>query len=80
MSLYLFAVYIDEIVCKVEASGTGCYVGLVCFSVILHTDDILLLAPTTSPLQKFYQLVNMNWVYKIWPLTSKMFPVHMYWS
>ena len=56
MSPYFFAVYIDDIVCKVESSGIGCYVGLVCFSILLYADDILLLAPSVSTLQKLLSI------------------------
>jgi hypothetical protein len=52
LSPYFFAVYIDDIVAKVKSLGIGCYLGLVCFSIFLYADDILLLAPSISSLQK----------------------------
>ncbi len=52
LSPYFFAVYIDDIVSKVKSLGIGCYLGLVCFSIFLYADDILLLAPSISSLQK----------------------------
>jgi len=52
LSPYMFAIYIDNIVESIEASGTGCYIGLVCCSIFLFADDILLLAPSPSSLQK----------------------------
>ena len=36
--------------------GNDCHLGLVCFSILLYADDILLLAPSISALQK---LVNV---------------------
>ena len=56
LSPYFFAVYIDDIVAKVKSLGIGCHLGLVCFSIILYADDILLLAPSVTSLQK---LVNV---------------------
>lgn len=52
LSPYMFAVYIDDIVSKVNATGVGCYFGLSCFSIFLYADDMLLLAPSINALQK----------------------------
>lgn len=60
MSPYFFAVYIDDIVYKVASSGTGCYIGLVCFSIILYADDILLLAPSISSLQRLLTICEQE--------------------
>jgi Reverse transcriptase (RNA-dependent DNA polymerase) len=46
------AAYIDDIVCKVISDETGSYVGLVCVSILLYANDILLLAPSLSSLQE----------------------------
>ena len=50
LSPYLFAVFIDSVVERVRASGIGCYVKFVCFSVILYADDIMLIAPSVTAL------------------------------
>ena len=60
MSPYFFAIYIDDIVYKVVSSGTGCYIGLVCFSVILYADEILLLAPSISSLQRLLSICEQE--------------------
>jgi len=52
LSPYNFAVFIDEIVQKIKSSGLGCYLGFVCCSIFLYADDMLLLAPSVSALQK----------------------------
>ena len=52
LSPHFFAVCIDDIVCKVISAGAGCYIGLICFSILLYADDILLLVPSLSSLQK----------------------------
>jgi len=51
LSPYLFAIYIDSSVNKVQSCGYGCYVRNTCVSILLYADDILLLAPSVSSLQ-----------------------------
>ena len=51
LSPYLFAIYIDNLVNKVQSCGHGCYVRYTCISILLYADDILLLAPSVSSLQ-----------------------------
>ena len=58
MSPYFFAIYIDDLVCKVESAGTGCYMGLVNFSILLYADDILLLAPSISSQQQLLSVCD----------------------
>jgi len=51
LSPYLFAIYIDSLVKKVQACGYGCYLRHTCISIIFYADDVLLLAPSVSSLQ-----------------------------
>ena len=46
MSPFLFAVYVNDIVKKVDESDLGCRIGLKRIAIILYADDILLLAPS----------------------------------
>jgi hypothetical protein len=48
LSAYLFAIYIDDIVHKVEATGIGYHLGSVSCSIFLYADDILILSPSIS--------------------------------
>lgn len=52
LSPLFFAAYIDDIVSKINSLGIGCHMGLVSFSIFLYADDILLLAPSVTALQK----------------------------
>ena len=52
LSPILFSVYIDDIVHKVVRNNVGCYFSYVCTSIFLYADDILLLSPTLSGLQR----------------------------
>jgi len=49
---YFFAIFIDDIIINVVNLKSGCYVNRACLSIILHADDILLLAPSVESLQK----------------------------
>jgi len=51
LSPYLFAIYIDSLVHKVQSCGYGSYVRHTCVSILLYADDILLLASSVSLLQ-----------------------------
>ena len=52
LSPFLFAIFIDNQVDKVKATGVGCYLLSFCVSIFLYADDILLIAPSVSALQK----------------------------
>ena len=56
LSPYLFACFIDSVVDKVKLSGVGCYLNMACMSIFLYADDILLVAPSVSSLQRILSL------------------------
>jgi len=49
---FLFAIFIDNLVDKVKATGVGCYLLSFLVSIFLYADDILLIVPSVSSLQK----------------------------
>jgi hypothetical protein len=61
---YFFAIYIDDIVCKIQNSLLGCHRSLICRSIFLYADDILLLAPSVNTLQLLLRLCEdeLNWL------------------
>ena len=58
LSPILFAIYVDDIVKKINMSDLGCRLGLKRIAVILYADDILLLAPSVHSLQKLVTIVE----------------------
>jgi hypothetical protein len=54
LSPLLFAIYIDDMVAKVTNANIGCFINLACVSIILYADDIVLIAPTISGLQRLF--------------------------
>ena len=63
LSSYFFALYIDNVVKKVNDSKLGCYMKWVCTSILLYADDILLVAPSVTSLQQLPYCIcaNRNW-------------------
>ena len=56
LSPKIVAVYMDNLVILLKKSGVGCYV-VECFAAaILYADDVCLLAPTRSTLQKLLDI------------------------
>jgi hypothetical protein len=51
LSPIFFSIYIDNLVAKVKSMNTGCYISLLCCSIFLYADDILLLSPSITGLQ-----------------------------
>ena len=60
LSPYLFALYIDSIVDRVRNSRTGCYLKALCMSVLLYADDILLIAPSVSSVNKLLHICEQE--------------------
>jgi len=56
LSPYLFACFIDRLVDKVKSSGVGCYVNMTYMSILLYADDILLVAPSVTFLQRILSI------------------------
>ena len=52
LSPYLFSVYMDSIISKIQESRIGCHLGFLCYSIILFADDMLLISPSVTGLQK----------------------------
>ena len=46
LSPILFAFYVDDVLCKLNESGLGCYVSGMLISAIMYADDVMLIAPS----------------------------------
>jgi hypothetical protein len=58
LSPYLFAIYVDDIVKKINRSDLGCRLGLKRIAVVLYADDIILMAPSVESLQMLLNIVE----------------------
>ena len=52
LSPHLFAIYIDDVVGRIELSNIGCCIKLKFVSTLLYADDIILISPSVVSLQK----------------------------
>ena len=57
-SAVLFSIYVDELFVLLRTSGFGCHMGSVFCGAIGYADDIALLAPTRTCLQKMIDLTQ----------------------
>jgi hypothetical protein len=60
LSPLLFAIFIDDLVAKVTEENVGCFVSSACVSIILYADDILLIAPTITGLQRLLTVCEIE--------------------
>ena len=58
LSPFLFAIYVDDILTKLQDSGLGCHIKYVCFNSYMYADDLLLLSISVCDLQKMVNLCN----------------------
>ena len=80
MSPYLFAVYIDSLVDRVQTCGYGCYIRFICVSILLYADDILLVAPSVSSLQLLLHLCEKELDWLDLSINVKKIGVHTSWT
>ena len=52
----LYCVYIDELICRLEKAGTGCWIGKYYFGAFGYADDLSLICPTFTGLQKMLHI------------------------
>ena len=52
LSPVLFCVYLDELLLALSAAKVGCYVGSVFVGALAYANDLVLIAPSATALQK----------------------------
>lgn len=58
LSPILFGIYIDELLSRLRVSGYGCYIGDVFHGAMAYADDIIMLAPAVTAVNKMLAIVN----------------------
>ena len=71
LSPFLFAIFIDDIVGKVQSLNVGCYINNVFVGVFLYADDILLIAPSVYALQAMLSMCEQELIHIDMRLNSK---------
>jgi hypothetical protein len=52
ISPILFSVYYDDVLCRLQRAGVGCYNGQMFTGALAYADDLVLLAPTASAMRR----------------------------
>ena len=61
LSPLLYNVYTDDLNHHLQAAGVGCYVGGAWVNSLSYADDMVLLAPTVTALQKLLGVSRIHW-------------------
>ena len=56
LSPRLFALYMDDLIVKLRASGLGCHIVSLFIACILYADDLCLIAPSRSSMQRLLNI------------------------
>ena len=52
LSPILFAMYVNDIICKLSASGCGCHVSGIYVGVVMYANDLLMTSSSCSDLRR----------------------------
>jgi hypothetical protein len=52
ISPILFSIYFDEVLCRLQSAGVGCYIGQFFVCALAYADDLTLVAPTVSAMRR----------------------------
>jgi hypothetical protein len=63
MSPVLFAVYVNDILCKLQGSGLGCAIEGLYVGALMYADDLILLTVSLTMLQKMLSMIDIEMKY-----------------
>ena len=75
LSPHLFAIYVNDLILKLRETKNGCYIADVFLACIVYADDICLLAPCRSALQKLIdncESYGISWCLSYNPSKTKV--------
>ena len=55
----LYNLYVDDLLCKLQQSGAGCYISNIFAAALFYADDICILAPSLKGLQRLLDICSM---------------------
>ena len=56
LSPQIFTIYVDELISRLRKSGVGCHITSTFLAALMYADDLCLIAPTRSALQKLLSI------------------------
>ena len=64
ISPYLFAIFINDVLVKLQKSALGCHISSLCFNAFMFADDLLLAAISLTDLQRMISIVKseLDWL------------------
>jgi hypothetical protein len=68
LSPHLFSIYVDDVIDKITRSKTGCNLRSMCISIFMYADDLLILSPSVTYLQRLIRLVELELIYLDMPI------------
>jgi hypothetical protein len=70
LSPYLFSIYVDDVIDKITRSNIGCNLRLMCISIFMYADDLLILSPSVTYLQRLIRLVESELIFLDMPINA----------
>jgi hypothetical protein len=63
-SPFLFAIYINDVIIKLQKSSLGCHIRNMCFNIFMYADDMLLASISVAELQQMINIVKaeLKWL------------------
>ena len=58
LSPHLFNLYIDDVINRISNSKYCCNVRFACVSIFMYADDLILMSPSITVLQKLFKIVE----------------------
>jgi hypothetical protein len=64
ISPYLFAIFINDVIVKIQKSSLGCHIRNLCLNAFMFADDLLLIAISLTDLQRMIDIVKseLDWL------------------
>ena len=59
LSPYLFTLYLDPLINTIKNSGYGCHIGKTPYNIFAYADDVVILSPTLTALNKLIKLCEI---------------------
>ena len=58
LSPHLFNIYMDDVIKQISISKHCCNLRFACVSIFMYADDLILMSPSVTILQKLFQIVE----------------------
>jgi hypothetical protein len=70
LSPHLFSIYVDDVIDKISRSNASCKLRLMCISIFMYADDLLILSPSVTLLQKLIRVAEIELTFLDMPINA----------